>query len=502
MKRLLCVFLLLAMTAALCACADNGDTPPEVTTAAVPADTQPQETDSAVVTEITHDLPAGLDFEQRIVNIASSDRSWWIDEVTVDNITGDVIDDSIYNRNLAVESLLNVKINNIKIPYADSNSSTVNAVKTSVLAGSPDYDVVFANAFVSLSNSTSAIYHDLYDIDYIDLSKPYWSQGVNEAVEFHGAQFAATGSIALSTMRFAFATLFNKSLFDVNGVDYLYGAVTDGKWTLEYQHNILKNIYEDKNGSNTADAEDIYGWITNDYIGSDPYWVSCEVPILGRDGNGDYTYVLDTDKLSSLVDKLLTMYEDPGTFHVAHKAADAEQDDMVKMFSEGHGAMTTLRLIETESDAIRKMEDKYGVVPMPKYDEAQEKYHTLIHDQFTVVSVTTTVKEDDFEVMGALLEAMAAESHKTVMPAYYETTLKYKYSSDPESWEMLDIVIENITMDAGIIYTSSLSNVHHKLRSILATRSNTVASNFKSMSKILTKLLDNFNVQLTKLADK
>lgn len=490
--------MLVPMLLLVAACAAPVDQPGDTDTA-TPSETAPVEETTSKYTN--DDVPAGLNFGEKTINIASSDRSWWVDEVTVTDLNGEIVNDAVYNRNLAVESRLGVKINNIKIPYADSNSSTVDAVKKSVLAGSPDYDIAFVNAYQSLYNSINGIYHNLYDFDYIDLSKDYWSQGVNSAIEYHGAQYAATGSIALSTMRFTFATLFNKKIFDDNGIAYLYETVCEGKWTLENQFQLSKGFYQDKNGNNVADTEDLYGFITNEFISSDPYWISCEVPILGRTAEGDYEYVLDSGKLSDVVDKLLQTYLDPGTFVIVHKAADAEQNDMRKMFAEGHGAMVTLRLMEVENAEMRMMTDPYGIVPMPKFDENQEGYHTLAHDQFTVVSITATVTEDSYDAMSAFLEVMASESNRSVIPAYYETALKYKYSSDPESWEMLDIVVQNIKTDAGIVYTSALSSVHAKLRTIMGAKSNSVVSTFKSLDKVLTKQVQMLNTNLAKITD-
>lgn len=499
MKRLIAIMAILSMLILLCACADQPDEGKE-TDAQTTADTLTEEETTSPY-YITDDLPVNLDFDGREINVASSDRSWWIDEVTVPELNGEIINDAVYNRNLSVEARLNIKINNIKIPYANSNSSTVDAVRIAVTTGTNDYDIAFVNAYQSLYHSINGIYHNLYDFDYVDLTKAYWAEGVNRAVEFRGAQYAATGSIALSTMRFAFVTIFNKKLFDDHGLTYLYDPVNAHKWTLDYQYELARDFYSDLNGNNREDPGDLYGLITNEYISSDPYWVACEVPILGRDADGYYKYVLDAGKLSDVVDKLLSLFNATGTHVIVHQTADAEQDVMRKMFAEGRGTMVTLRLMEVENADMRTMESPYGIVPMPKFTEQQERYHTLMHDQFTVVSVTATVPYEDYEVMGAFLEAMASESHRTVIPAYYETALKYKYAHDPESWDMLDIVVQNITTDAGIVYTSALSNIHHNLRTIMGSGTNTVASRFKTMAKVMDKMVDTLNKDLEKLAE-
>ena len=299
MKRLFSVILVLSMLIVLFSCARAGDdkeTMPSTTASSL--DSMP---DTAEETKYQgDDVPASVNFSERVINIASSDRSWYEDEVTVSDLNGEVVNDSVYERNINVENRLGVKINNIKIPYANSNSSTVDAISKAVLSGTPDYDIVYANAYVSIDASIKGIYRDLLSADYLDLSKSYWAQGVTEAVEFKGSQFLATGSIALSTMRFAFVTIFNKNMFDANGISYLYDVVREGKWTLDYQYALVRDMYIDTNGSNTADEGDMYGFITNDFISTDPYWLSCNVPILGRDGEGNYSYILDPARLHRL----------------------------------------------------------------------------------------------------------------------------------------------------------------------------------------------------------
>lgn len=52
---------------------------------------------------------------------------------------------------------------------------------------------------------------------------------------------------------------------------------------------------------------------------------------------------------------------------------------------------------------------------------------------------------------GIFLEAYAFEGYNTVMPAYYDILLDYRWSRDPESAEMLDIIYKNRRYDVGAI---------------------------------------------------
>jgi hypothetical protein len=169
------------------------------------------------------------------------------------------------------------------------------------------------------------------------------------------------------------------------------------------------------------------------------------------------------------------------------------------MFARGDAAMATLRILELESEMMRGMEDEFGVVPMPKFDEAQTEYRTLLHDQFTVFSVLNTVTEDRLDEVGAVLEAMASVSYKTVRPAYYETTLRTKIAKDPQSAEMFDLIIDNVYMDAGILYTIALNTFHNTFREIIGSGENTVISGYKRQAITVEKALSTMCKRLDRI---
>ena len=48
------------------------------------------------------------------------------------------------------------------------------------------------------------------------------------------------------------------------------------------------------------------------------------------------------------------------------------------------------------------------------------------------------------DAIGASLEALSAESYRTITETYYETTLKGKYLENTRDIQMVDIIYENI----------------------------------------------------------
>ncbi len=468
-----------------------------------PAGTQPPEIVTEVETELTDALPDNLNYGGDEVSIISRYREGWTSgEIAVPELKGEDVNDAVYERNKAVEERLGVKIVSIEENNNDPGV-VVNKVATAVKAGTHEYDIMAAACYMAVDESLNGTFADLRQTEYLDFEKPWWSQGFNEVVEYHGAQYAVTGAMLLSMYRFAFVTVFNKDLFNDANQTFLYEHVENGTWTLDKQIELVPLFHKDNGNGKQDDDGDIYGLITNDYISTDPYWSSCMVDILQKNGDGDYELVFESGKLHDVAEKTLHLFynTDNATYDIKHYGLDDEQNDIREMFANGLGAMATLRIMELENGSIRSMEQKFGVVPMPKYDENQKEYRTLLHDQFTVLCIPTTVTGERLDEMSAVLEALSSMSYKTVKPAYYETTLRTKIAQDPQSAEMMDIIIDNIYIDAGIIYTNALSSFHDKFRQIMGSKKNGVTSQYKSVTRSAVKALEKMVTKLDKIVD-
>ena len=168
------------------------------------------------------------------------------------------------------------------------------------------------------------------------------------------------------------------------------------------------------------------------------------------------------------------------------------------MFAQGQGAMATLRIMALENSIMRDMPQEYGVIPMPKFDEQQDGYNTLLHDQFTVVAIPTTVKGERLDMVSSVMEAMASSSYKIVKPVYYEETLRTKIATDPQSALMMDIITEGIYIDLGIINISF--NVQSSLRAMVGEKVNNTSSRFKAVNKTIKNELTKMVKKLDKLS--
>ncbi len=499
LKRILSALLAAVLLAgSLTACAEADQSELDDTAA-----TQDAETEAG--TGIADNLPANLNYGgEEITFMSRYLEGWTSGEIAVPGIKSEPVNDSVFERNKAVESRLNVKIVSIENDGTDEHE-VVNKVSTAVKAGTHEYDVMAAACYAALPETLNGTFVNLRstNLTYMDFEQPWWSQGLNDVMEYSDTQFVITGDALITLYRMAFVTAFNQKLFTDANQTYLYEYVENGTWTLDQQTALVPLFHRDNGNGVQDDQGDVYGFVTGTVASIDAYWSSCRVDIIKKNEDGVYEVVLDLDKIHGVSDKVLKLFHDTDdASRIIETGGYAGYDEIRDMFSAGNAAMATLHIMGLENSAMRNMEDKYGVVPMPKYDEEQDGYNTLLHDQFTVFSIPTTVVGDRLNMVGAVLEAMGSASYQIVKPAYYETTLRTKLAQDPQSAEMMEIIIRNVYIDAGIIYTGSLPGYQGGLRSLVVSKQNDAVSRFTVMNKTAKKSLKNIVKKLDDLANR
>ncbi len=498
-KKILAFFLAILMIVPMAvACAETNDGTTD-TTAALEATVAPSGTE--VVTEPAETelqsatLPDDLDYKGETVTILSRDAAFVSDEMWVEEQNGAMVNDAIYRRNEKVMQQLGVTIESIKLSGgAYLVSDELRKVASS---GETYFDIAANSTYSTIMYTSENIFLDLTECEYLDLDAIYWSQGYNESASIGDSQYLATGAVALSLYRLMFITFYNKNLLAAAQYENLYTVVDEGRWTLDYQIQLSKDLYKDNDGSGTVSEGDTVGFAGSTLSYIDPYWSSCDMPILSKDADNLYVYSLDIERMSNVVDKLITLFHNSNAWIDADTTDDGKQANMSNLFASGKAATITMRLGSVETEQLASMSDEYGIIPMPKYDENQEKYYSYLHDQFTSVGIPSLLVSDQerVQMIGAVLEAMALESYKTVVPTYYEVALKGRYLEDSDSWRMLDMIYENVKVDAGVLYTKCLESVHMTPRDMVTNGRNTVASMMKKINKrvegvLLPKLIE------------
>jgi hypothetical protein len=116
----------------------------------------------------------------------------------------------------------------------------------------------------------------------------------------------------------------------------------------------------------------------------------------------------------------------------------------------------------------RVNEREFGILPIPKYEEKQENYHTYVAISAPLLIIPKSCP--DMDTVGIIVEAMAAEGHRVIMPAYYEVSIAGKFVRDVESIDMLDIAFSTRKYDLGVVF--NWGNVNSDLSQKYGPRNN------------------------------
>ena len=405
-----------------------------------------------------------FDLGGRTISIGQSYEEDYSDEVDPDRMTGDVINDAVYKRNGAVEKRMNIQIKKI---VADGDGyKVVNNLETGMMSGQKPYDLILNSSYMTCSAVTRGLFNDLKKVENLNLSKVYWSPLLNETYTIGGVQYVATGAVSTSFYKFMFVNLLNERvLAEAEGeTPDIIGIVKEGKWTMEYQTQLIKNYYVDL-GVTGKDEDDKLGFVGNTGIMFDAYLSSGDVQVLKKGADGYYTYDFDYTRATAVMEDLVKLVTARETYCYTNNGS--MEEDMLKKFSSGTALLSGARLIHLEGQQMKQMQDKYIILPVAKWSESQENYYSLISDRFTAMAMPSLVAGDDVALMGAVMEALASESYRTVTPVYFETVLRSRLSSSPENWEILQNITENVKMDACLPYTAALRMEGHVRDSIV-----------------------------------
>lgn len=438
-KKSLTLLLVLSMLlSALAACGDTKTAETTADTAA--AETAETETET---TRVPTNLPDS-DFEGYAFHIIYEKINRY-PEVDVEELNGETINDAVYQRNAAVEDLYNVTIEGIM------DASAANAVKAAVNAGDNAYDITMATCLTTANMATTSLLLDINEIPYIDLSKPWYDQYANDAISIGHKQHMIVGDINIRDNDSTYLLMFNQKLATELGVDNLYDMALEGTWTMDRMTEILQLCAVDLNGDGVQNEHDQWGllgeaWNTNVYIaGAGEY-------VFRKDEN-DIPYIaMNTERYFDVFNRAYNINGNKEYSWIVNDYPSYGGDVWGvrnNIFKEDRSLFFT-GIVGSMGD-FREMVTDFGIMPIPKYDEAQENYHSILTLlQATAVAVPKSMQDADRT--GILVEALSAEGLYILTPAYYDICVTTKFARDEIFTQILDMVFSARIFELGLLY--------------------------------------------------
>ena len=479
--RLIAALLVICFTVLpLASCSDDGTEKAETTAAA----------SSVENTWKKDSLPEGLDYSGETVRIFSRRDGWYYDELTLEsNEVANIINESVYDREAFVEDRLGFDIRVQKENVGTDYGKLERMARTYFESDIDAFDIIAGHSYFSLPLSTDGMIYDLREVDNVELSEPWYAQNFIELSTLNDKTFFVAGDATLSMTRFVFVTFVNLDIASNYGINDIYSVVDNKEWTSDYLASVVAGVHDDLNSSGSADAGDLFGLGVTTATGIDLFCSSYDLKIINKNDEGVLDIAMDGDKCSAAVDKIRDLYyNNPGTY-----VDMAGYESMMESFSSDEYLFTNLRLVSVEDGSYINMESDYGIIPTPMWDGDQENYQSFVHDEYTVMGIMGTAKEERLSMLGAFLEAFSNYSYNETREVYFELALKGRYARDEASRRMLDLIIDSIYLDAGWIFSGCLGDFALIFREIVPNRNLNWTSFYRSKLSIVKKYVTDLN---------
>ena len=424
----------------------------------------------------------GRDF--MIMDRTPDSSGWWISmDVYSEELNGEPLNDAVFNRNETVNQYFNIKIQPHRIP----DGNFLQTLRNSAAANDHVMDLAMLTLGTSISSAKSGLLFDLNEFDVFHPDAPYYTHSILRDTSILNRNYLAVGDMTLVANEGTWSMMYNKQVAENYGVEGLYDLVRSGEWTVDRFYSLVKDIGTD-DGNGKPDLNDFFGILTT----GDAYHAfvyALDYKVLDKDENDAPVFRGFTERLQEAAEKIDRILNDDRI--TCHGQLGGDWSVFQQMF-EGNQSLFYSEVLQCVT-RLRNMDVDFGLLPLPKFDELQEAYHTDVHSWASDALTIPTVAEDP-EMSANVFEYLSFASMSTLKPAYYDKVLTYKAMRDEDSVEMLDYLLDGRVVDLG--YLDDTGTVYSGLHTQLASGNTDLASFFekreRSAEKQLAKLLAAF----------
>ena len=443
------------------------------------------DTTTEPVIEDTYDYPE-LDCGGDEFTILNPENFWdMYTYLDFEQMTGEIIDDAVYNRNRFLEDKYNFKMNVIEFPIDDLK----NKIQTAVAAQEYIYDVTYVRGNGLNALITEDMLMNLRDIPEMRLDEEWWNQSLIKSAEIgkDKAIYFAHNYFSLSSFDNVWTIFFNETMLSSLGQPMPYDTVRDGKWTMDVFFRTLKlgsNLNGDESFTYSETGKATYGCASFWRLGT-AMLTGAGINAISRDKD-DIPYLsLDSDRFYEAADKLASFFKTEGDYLEANEKGKNYQ----KIFMAGRALFLGGGVMS--SSLFREMEDDFGILPLPKLDESQSDYYVWMN--YDVNTMCVPVTNSDPTRTGIIIDALCYLSWRDVLPNYYNIRVSQKSLRNDDSIEMLKIIHNSLVYDAGNAYGWTLDLMNQVRASIVGGNpdvASIIASNKSIVEENIQKTID------------
>ena len=352
------------------------------------------------------------------------------------------INSTIYSRNRYIEEELGIAFNVTEMSYGEITS----LMGTLAQGGSYEYDLVYNESRDQMVVVQKNAYYSVNDYkQYLDLEKPWWYADAINDITICGNNFLLASDMQMMFNDSIWCIAYNKDIINDHLGDQPtpYKLVEKGEWTMEKLYQMVMDTQ--------IDGEERYG------VGS---WINFASAMLAA---SDIQLVVK-DETSGLVatsvdDRFVTIYRNllekffesngKGQTNAIRTTYDSQSylngnfPEEIANFQGLFNAGKATFMAGTVGDMrtyLPSSEIKYGIIPLPKYEESQDEYISYVYEGAAYCGIPAAVKADDLQRVCTIMEWLGGHSYDSYRPVYYDVVLDGRVAKDPDAAKMLDII--------------------------------------------------------------
>ncbi len=487
---MVCVFVMLALVAC-------GGTEDKITETNAPSSgTETDEYDQLLFDSV---VPKGLDFEGYeliLYTSSTSPREW----VKVDGYDAE-LDLAVENRNDQVEAELNVKLRVESEPGAESWDATNENVHTTILNDITTghfydmYAMPLCTNYLKLRGAQANLL-DKEILPYFDFTKPCWTQSL---VDFavNGKMYFINGDLNTSAIDGTMVTWHNKDLYDRVKTDKdpedIQDLALEGGFTYDVLYN-WATLFQD---AGTGQAHDnTYGLADMNYRVYDALPYMWDFKWIIKNADGTYAFnIIGNEKANNATEDLRILGDMKGVNtclggYLSNNCTAGESQ--AKHFAAGKFLfyMDLLGLGDENNMAIREMQNKYCVLPLPKYYEDQADYYTTVTTDCHITAVLNQPADViRGEAISAFFQRATELSYTKIRAMYIKSIIEPRYfGSDDEdgtvskSIATFEKIYQSVVYDAISVYGPQMERMHWLFRDMVEKDTRSLEETFKQNS--------------------
>lgn len=372
---------------------------------------------------------------------------WEEGDVSMDD--GDLISKQILERNSVAEDKYGVEIT---AEYRGVNVDYVDRIKNNHMTSANEIQLVTIRSLGAWELVDAEYLADMNvfaDQNILHTDQPWWVQDAVASYTLGESLYVCATEMLLRDKGATTAMYFNPSIAESYGLDDFYAMVEDGSWTWDAMLEAAETVASSLDSDDLMNSvDDMWGVQGSD---DDTHMLYNALGFRYAHIDDDGYVVYDLGETDESITILIDIHED---FHYADWNTNRIDnklvggDDVEDLFTIDKALFKTASCVKTAVTKLRNMTTDYGILPMPKLNEEQANYSSLVwvhHD--CVLGIPASLV--DPEMSAVILEVLSYEGYYNVTPVLYDTILYGRAAKTAEAKRSLQIIFETRSFDPG-----------------------------------------------------